>query len=200
MAIAPICGKLNKMKAHVQKCQQIDVAARIQILHEYAKEVAGKENVPTPMRTSDYIPLPLQAVSSPSTHPASSRPWKRANTGLSNSGSEGPSPNTRWSANLMDEFNKDLCKLFVSCGFAWNAASNPEMHLFCEKWIPGSEVPDRRVLSGRVLDEEVERVEAKTKGRVEGKIATGISDGWKNIAKTPVNTTMIAVEHEVSRI
>lgn len=99
-----------------------------------------------------------------------------------------------------EEFNEDLCKLFVSCGFAWNGASNPEMHLFCEKWIPGSEVPDRRLLSGRVLNQEVERVEAKTKDRAEGKIATGMSDGWKNISKTPVNTTLMVVEHKVSQI
>ena len=99
-----------------------------------------------------------------------------------------------------EEFNKDLCKLFVSCGFAWNGASNPKMHLFCEKWIPGSEVPDCRLLSGRVLNQEVERVEAKTKDRAEGKIATGMSDGWKNISKTPVNTTLMVVEHKVSQI
>ena len=93
-----------------------------------------------------------------------------------------------------EEFNEDLCKLFVSCGFAWNGASNPEMHLFCEKWIPGSEVPDHRLLSGQVLNQEVERVEAKTKDQAEGKIATGMSDRWKNISKTPVNTTLMVVD------
>ena len=74
------------------------------------------------------------------------------------------------------------------------------MHLFCEKWIPGSEVPNNRLLSGWVLNQEVEWVEAKTKNQAEGKIATGKSDGWKNISKTPVNTTLMVVEHKVSQI
>jgi hypothetical protein len=72
-----------------------------------------------------------------------------------------------------------MCKLFVSCGFAWNAASNPEMGLFVSKWILGATVPDRRSLLGRVLDGEVAKVEAQTKERIAGKMATGQCDGWK---------------------
>ena len=70
---------------------------------------------------------------------------------------------TGWPSSHQDEFNEDLCKLFISCGFAWNAASNPEMGLFMSKWIVGVKVPDRRVLSGRILDGKVVKVDAKTK-------------------------------------
>jgi hypothetical protein len=72
------------------------------------------------------------------------------------------------------------------------------MGLFVEKWIPGAELPDRRALSGRILDREVARVEARTRERIKGKIATGQCDGWKNVAKTSVVTSMITVEHVVS--
>ena len=34
--------------------------------------------------------------------------------------------------------------------------------------------------------------------KVKGKMATGQCDGWDNIAKTHVVTSMITVEHEVS--
>ena len=134
-----------------------------------------------------YLP---QQTSHPHVH------WKKAKTRVSSS----DDPDAWWGAQLREEFNEDLCKLFVSCGFAWNVVSNPEMHLFCEKWIPGSEVPDCQLLSGQVLNQEVEQVEAKTKNWAEGKIATGMSDRWKNISKKPVNTMLMVVEHKVSQI
>jgi hypothetical protein len=36
------------------------------------------------------------------------------------------------------------------------------------------------VLSGQVLDNEVKEVEQRTKVQIEGKVATGQCDGWKN--------------------
>jgi len=88
-------------------------------------------------------------------------------------------------------------KLFVSCGFAWNAARNLQLGLFIEKYIPGAQVPNHRALAGRILDGEVAKVKARTKERIKGKVATGQCDGWKNVAKTSVVTLMIAVKHEV---
>ena len=123
---------------------------------------------------------------------------KRARTSLSSLEDGDQNFGTGWPSSRQDEFNEDLCKLFVSCGFAWNAASNPEMGLFMSKWISGAKVPDRRVLSGRILDGEVAKVDAKTKERVVGKFATGQCDGWKNVSKTSIVTSMITVEHEVS--
>jgi hypothetical protein len=95
-------------------------------------------------------------------------------------------------------FSEDLCKLLVSCGISWNALSNPEMKLFIGKWIPDVALQDRRIISGRVLDSEVNKVEEKVISKVKGKMATGQCDGWDNIAKTHVVTSMITVEHEVS--
>jgi hypothetical protein len=88
-----------------------------------------------------------------------------------------------------------MLKLFVFCGFARNSANDPQI-AFVEKYIPGAKVPDRRVLSGRILDGEVAKVEE----RIVGKMATGQCDGWKNVAKTSVVTSMITVEHEVSMV
>jgi hypothetical protein len=91
-----------------------------------------------------------------------------------------------------------LLKVFVSAGIPWNAASDPEMHLFFEKWLPGSKIPDRRVLSGRLLDKEVLEAENRMRGRMEGKLATGQCDGWKNAARASVVASMVTVEGEVS--
>lgn len=101
--------------------------------------------------------------------------------------------------NAQEEFESDLCKLFVACGVSWNSANNPQTHEFAEKWLPDDvSVPDRRILSGRVLDKEVAKVEDRIKMAVKGKFATGQGDGWKNVAKTSVVTTVMTVEREVS--
>ncbi|KAL6298032.1 ribonuclease H-like domain-containing protein [Sparassis latifolia] len=64
------------------------------------------------------------------------------------------------------------------------------------EWVPGSKVSDHRMLSGRYLDRAVAEVEARTKVTVEGKVVTGQCDGWKNIAKMPIVTSVMTVEHE----
>jgi hypothetical protein len=95
------------------------------------------------------------------------------------------------------EFESDMCKMFASCGWAWNSASNPQFHGFFSKWVPDAHVPDRRKLSGPVLDTEVKGVEERVKVKVEGQFATGHCDGWKNVSKTSVIGTMITVDGEV---
>jgi hypothetical protein len=87
--------------------------------------------------------------------------------------------------------------VFVSCGFAWRAVDDPEMHIFMKKWV-GVEVTDQQALGGRILDSKVQRVEAQMRQRVEGKVGTGQWDGWKNVAKTLVCTSMITVEKQGS--
>lgn len=57
-----------------------------------------------------------------------------------------------WDPLKQEEFASDLCKVFISCNFAWNAAANPQLLLFFSKYVPEAKIPDRRVLSGRVLN------------------------------------------------
>ena len=67
------------------------------------------------------------------------------------------------------------------------------MHICMKKWV-GADVTDCKALKGQILDSEVQRVEAQTRQRMEGKVGTGQCDGWKNVAKTSVCTSMITVE------
>ncbi|OSD05874.1 hypothetical protein PYCCODRAFT_1404696 [Trametes coccinea BRFM310] len=83
------------------------------------------------------------------------------------------------------------------CNIPWNAAENPQLEAFFEKWVPGAQVPGRRQLSGKHLQEAVKTVRSSTRAAVQGKYATGQSDGWKNIAKTSVITSMMSVDREV---
>jgi hypothetical protein len=65
------------------------------------------------------------------------------------------------------------------------------------KWIPGAVVPDRHTLSGSILDRQSQRVETQMKDKLNGKLATGQCDGWKNNAKVSVVTMMVTVDNEV---
>ncbi|KAF8148918.1 hypothetical protein B0H34DRAFT_828266 [Crassisporium funariophilum] len=92
----------------------------------------------------------------------------------------------------------EVCKLFVACGIAWNTANNPEMQKFTKKWCHSNvKMSDRRVLSGRVLDGEVKKIEKTVKDAVAGLLVTGQCDGWKNVAKDHVVSTVMTAGNEV---
>jgi len=68
-----------------------------------------------------------------------------------------------------------------------------------DKWVQERvQVPDRRVLAGLLLDAEVKGTTEQVAKKVRGKMATGQCDGWKNVVKTRVVTSMMTVENEVS--
>ncbi|KAK1235356.1 hypothetical protein PQX77_001429 [Marasmius sp. AFHP31] len=96
-----------------------------------------------------------------------------------------------FNANLQWEFSGDLVKVWSSCGFSWNSANNPEVTLFFKKWVCSAIIPDRRTLSGWVLNEQAELVYVKTRDIVRGRKATYQADGWRNCAKTNIITSMI---------
>ncbi|KAI9437199.1 hypothetical protein H4582DRAFT_1793114, partial [Lactarius indigo] len=101
-----------------------------------------------------------------------------------------------WTAERQVEFSQDMLRAWISAGIPFNAASDLEMAKFIAKYIPAAHIPDRRALSGRFLDKEVERVENHLKSKLDGKIATGQCDGWKNIAKASVVASMVTVDYE----
>ncbi|KAI0352260.1 hypothetical protein OH77DRAFT_1409607 [Trametes cingulata] len=74
------------------------------------------------------------------------------------------------------------------------------MHVFFGKWLPGAKVPDRRKLSGAFLDAAVSTAHAATQSRARGQLATGASDGWRNIAKTNVITSTMTVGGQIDLV
>jgi hypothetical protein len=63
--------------------------------------------------------------------------------------------------------------------------------------MPSAKIPDRPVRSGPILDREAEKIVAKTRKLIEGKLATYVEDGWTNISKTHLDTSILSVESEV---
>jgi len=127
------------------------------------------------------------------------RPPKRPRTSsLNPEGSGSSSPFGRaWNPLLQQEFGEDFCKLLVATRSSWNTAQNPQMRLFVNKWIPGAIVPDRRTLSGPILDREAGKVEERLKLKLRERKATFQTDGWKNKAKQAIIATMVSVDFEV---
>ncbi|THU84867.1 hypothetical protein K435DRAFT_590497, partial [Dendrothele bispora CBS 962.96] len=100
-----------------------------------------------------------------------------------------------WPRMKQDEFNADLCCLLVSGLVAWRAVENPYWKWFFSKWVPGMVLPSRKVLSGRVLEEETAKAQGEMRKETEGLYGTGQCDGWKNVAKSSLVTSMVNVEY-----
>jgi hypothetical protein len=105
-----------------------------------------------------------------------------------------------WSGEQQQEFNEDLCKLFATCGWSWNAVNSPELKLFFGKYLPQAVLPDRRVLSGSILEGEAAKFIARARQETNGKLATYSEDGWTNVSRTHVDTSIISVEATVSNL
>jgi hypothetical protein len=72
------------------------------------------------------------------------------------------------------------------------------MHIFYRKWVPDVVVPDQLTLSGPILDWEVVKVEERLKLKLQERLATFMTDGWKNKAKQSIVASMVSVASEVS--
>lgn len=178
---------MKKLETHLRGCKQLtpeDQAAVMSLLEK--ENVPPMLSTPGPSRNSTHWPsTPLTPVTPLA---SGSRQLKRARTSFD-----------VLEVRTQAEFEVDVCKLFVACQIPWNAAQNPQMRKFTQKWITSDVVmPDRRILSGRVLNGEVEKVEAALKDVVKAKFATGQCDGWKNTAKVSVVSTAMTVGNEVS--
>ncbi|KAJ8584681.1 hypothetical protein M405DRAFT_746608 [Rhizopogon salebrosus TDB-379] len=101
-----------------------------------------------------------------------------------------------WSAERQAEFSADLCRLLIVCNIAWMAVEIPFWRAFFTKWLPECQMPGRRELSGRILDQESVKVLDNMKEKVKDHFGTGQCDGWKNINKTSIIGTMVNVEYE----
>jgi hypothetical protein len=161
----------------------------------------GKENVP-PVMTAPLAFSRQPTLPGIETSHLPSNPMQLSVTGSASSDSLSSVDNMRPSkrqrtADAQREFNEDFCKMLVATGSAWNFANNPEVRHFFGKWTPGVIVPDRRTLSGPVLDGLVTKVENVMKVNWNGKLAMGQCDGWKNTAKQSVVASVVTVASQV---
>jgi hypothetical protein len=148
-------GKTKSLQKHAETCVMLRPEVfgsnlRSEVLAE-ANKASNKENISPP---SGELSSTQLASSSSQLQTVSTRPIKRARTSKSLIGGT-----ATWSVTCQDDFHADFCKFLIANGCAWLVENNPQTCLFLDKWIPGAPKPDRKHLSGPVLDAEVKRVE-----------------------------------------
>ena len=205
--VQPVCGKSASMAGHVKLCPLVPDS----VYEEYRRRQAQRDSQ-THRQPSVAPPITHRFTATPLQHTVScpiipdqpedpgrtySPPPKRARSTNPSSSHQIPS---EWEPSQQNEFANDLCRLFISCNIAWNIAENAELHLFVSKWIPGAVIPDRRTLATRYLNDLITVAKADMKKRVCGRFASGQSDGWKDIAKTNVTTSLMTVDQQVSKL
>ncbi|KDQ64319.1 hypothetical protein JAAARDRAFT_187663 [Jaapia argillacea MUCL 33604] len=188
-SVPSMAGKKSSMIVHIKKCCHVDQTVKDHIRDLIAQD---KENQNLPASAPQPPGPAASRTDSPSTQLPGRvvQPLRTAQTWPL----EGPSRNVEvWTGEQQEEFNKDLCQTFA-------------MRYFLKKYCPGVLVPDRRVVSGRVLACVVHEVEERNKAKTLGKLGAAMNDGFKTIAKDNVATTSMIVEgraylirtHEIS--
>jgi hypothetical protein len=208
-----MAGKAERMKAHLKCCKNISDDERTLALLNAARAAPRlpSRTIPgpsTPQAGLISSPVPSTSACIQTLDTAgrnmNSNSIKKAVSLYDNSHSTGGGVRALAKvlspSELQDEFSADLCRLLIELNTAWAAADRPSLHRFIRKWV-GTEVvvQDRRILAGKVLDKEVLKVEDAIRLFVQGKLATGQCDGWKNIAKSNIVTSMMTVENVVSK-
>jgi hypothetical protein len=200
--VVPIAGKAERMKVHLKNCKSVSADNRTVALLSSASNPSFQQQTlaNTHLPSSPVSPAYANAIERlPSMGAALSylvkwsKSWHEVASDDIRTLVKTHSP-----AELQEEFSADICKLFITINAAWAAANNPGFHRFIHKWIgPQVVVQDWHIISGRVLDKEMQKVEEGVVCKVKGKLATGQCDGWKNIAKTSLVSLMMSVENEV---
>lgn len=171
--VPPVSGRREGFEAHIRSCNLIDLKAKARLARESARPPSSS-NTNSSRHLQDH---------SSDTESASSR---------------GSSPGlTLLSKEQQKRFESDLCKLWVANGWAWNGVIQPQTRIFFRDWVPGAKLPDRHKLSGPILRSEVEASNSAMHDDIKGRIAIGMSDGWKNIKRDSLLATMLSVDYKV---
>ena len=100
---------------------------------------------------------------------------------------------------LQRRYQEDFCRVLIGINAAWCAADNLVFRDFLGTWVDRPvALPNRRAVSGHVLISVVESVQEKVAKVVKGKMATGQCDGWKNVAKSALVSSVMTVDSTVS--
>ncbi len=211
-AVEPIYGRACTMAAHATRCHNLDPervksivaeVARLQDVEKRAKELKaggahrlGENTPPRPGPpgsggpSSSHVP-----ASAHSGAPAQGRHSIQAAGRIVYT----PGETHIWDDAGQRQWAKDTIKMLLSCGVSWRAVDDDVFQAWVMKYIGlDVQIPDRRALSGAILDELYHEVLEEMGKSVENRLAVGQSDGWKNVAKTNVTSTLMSVDQEVS--
>ncbi|QRV73696.1 hAT family dimerization protein [Ceratobasidium sp. AG-Ba] len=183
----PMCGRPSTFRPHIRHCPHVPLEAK----QKLAEEEAARNPVDNSSQLDPDFGLDRSGPLPPRPAPGSSF----ASTSL-------PPPyhgiQIREPLDLTPaeakSFQSDILRLFVANNFALNAVGSVETRLFFNKYFPGAQLPTRQALGGRILKEAVRESEERMLQAVHGKLATGMSDGWKDKRKRALLAYMANVD------
>ncbi|KAG1783204.1 hypothetical protein EV702DRAFT_959937 [Suillus placidus] len=95
-----------------------------------------------------------------------------------------------------EAFSQQLLQACISAGWSFNSITDSEVQKLFHDYIPGTTIPTRQALSGKILHAEVTRVEGEIKHTLcQGAYSVLSGDGWRDLAKIH----QIAFTHTMER-
>ena len=90
------------------------------------------------------------------------------------------------SAVKQHEIDLSVTRYFIATNTPFNAASNRHLKSLVQKLRPGTTIPERRKISGELLDEVYDQEKQKVKQQVQKAHVTLAIDGWSTLTNDPV--------------
>lgn len=172
-----LCGRVSTLRAHVRECPYVNIDAKGRLEEEDRLREGPREgSAETTASAADHVVHPTSTITyHPKTKP------------------------TSLTYTETQEFHLDILHLFAANNFPLHAIDSAQTHVFAEKWLPGLVLPTRQALGGRILKSAVKESKENMRKATDGKLAIGISDGWKNISRKSLLAYMVNVEYKVSQ-
>ncbi|KDQ11884.1 hypothetical protein BOTBODRAFT_162332 [Botryobasidium botryosum FD-172 SS1] len=196
----PITGRLKSIRNHLIACARVSEEVRAEAQSDKDKsEQHPRVKAPGPSKsiTALYTGSQKRSCANSELPPEKHTHLKSGPvshvTGAASSITQNILP---FDTQTQSEFS-DLCRTFVSAGWAWSTIDNPEVRALFAKYIPGAAVPGRKKLSGPLLQIELKKVEDRITKRMAGHYGTLQCDGWKNVKKNHLLAFMVSAAGEV---
>ena len=96
-----------------------------------------------------------------------------------------------WPKTRQEAQEKQMLRTFISNGWAFLGADNPEFRKFMDGFQSGFRYPNRNKLSGPLLTAEFRATQDGLMKLQKGSYATGQCDGWKDISRNHLVAFMV---------
>ncbi|KAF8689801.1 hypothetical protein RHS03_09018, partial [Rhizoctonia solani] len=171
-AAKPMCGRPSTFQAHIQKCPYVAAEAKQKLAEE--DSARNPPNEPNGLGPDLGVPSALLPAVDLSHTSASFLPPDH--------GIQICAPLNLTPAET-EIFQAKILRLFIANNIALCAIDSVETWLFFNQYFPGAPLPTQQALAGQILKEVVQKLEENMVKAVYGKMATGLSNGWKDKRK-----------------